>query len=108
MSEILQGTTPSLEIIISKTDFLVSDITKLEFTIRHNGIVSIHDLSEVTLDAERNSVAYLFTEIETLAMNPKQPIEYQLRFMFADSHIVGTKSRMIEIADLISKDVMSG
>lgn len=108
MNEILQGTTPSIQVTIKKTDFLVSDVTKLEFTIRHDGIVTKHGLSDVTLDTEKNSVAYLFSEEETLRMNPKKPIEYQLRFMFSDGHIVGTKQVMLTVADLISEDVMSG
>lgn len=36
MAEILQGTTPSLEIKIKTSDFLVADVVKLELALRHS------------------------------------------------------------------------
>lgn len=107
MSEILQGTTPSLEILVSTDDFLVTDITKLEFLIRYNMVTDTHGLSDVTIDAEANSIIYTFTEAETLAMVPGKQIKYQLRFMFSDHSIVGTPIMTLEVADLMSEDVMS-
>lgn len=107
MSEILQGTTPSLEILVSTDDFLVSDVTKLEFLIKYNMITNAHGLSDVTLDTEANSITYKFTEEETLAMVPGKQIKYQLRFMFSDGTICGTPIMALEVADLISQDVMT-
>lgn len=52
MNSILQGTTPNLKISISTDDFLVSDVTKLEFAMKHNGTTAFHGLDEVTLDTE--------------------------------------------------------
>lgn len=107
MAEILQGTTPSLEIKIKTSDFLVSDVVKLELALRHSGALSLYSLSDVTVDAENNSFTYKFSEAETLALVPKKPIIFQLRFMFADGSIVGTEPRVLHVADLMSGEVMS-
>ena len=107
MREILQGTTPSLELKIKKEDFNVLDVIKLELVMRHNGVMTIYGLGDVSVDTETNSFTYKFTEEETLAMVPKKSITYQLRFMFADGSIVGTKPMVLEVADLLSEDVMT-
>lgn len=107
MTEILQGTTPTLKINISTSDFLVSDVTKLELCIYHNNVKSIYGLSDVTTDTESNAFTYAFTEAETLAMNPKLPLYYQLRFMFEDGSIVGTNQQSISVAVLRSKEIMT-
>lgn len=107
MSEILQGTTPSLEIKISTDDFLVSDVVTLEWVIKHNGTTTTHSLSDVDVNTTNNSFVYTFTEDETLAMIPMMPVVYQLRFRFADGHIVGTTQMSLQVADLISEEVMT-
>lgn len=107
MSDILQGTTPGLKIKIKTTDFLMSDVTKLEFTIRHNGVKTIKDLNDVTVDTTENSFTYTFTEAETLALIPKKPLWYQCRFMFQDGSIVGTAKMSVNVTDLISEEVMT-
>ena len=107
MSEILQGTTPSLEVTIKKADFLVTDVIKLEFTIRYNFQTRKYGLSDVTADAVKNSFTYTFSEAETLSMKPGMNVDYQLRFLFSDGHILGTKQMHVAVEDLISKDVMS-
>lgn len=107
MSEILQGTTPEIEVKISTDDFLVSDVTKLEWTIKHNGRTTIYDLDDVTVDSTANSFKYTFTEAETLALDPEKRIRFQLRFMFNGGSIVGTKQMIIGVADLISEEVMT-
>lgn len=101
---ILQGTTPSLKVKISPTDFSVEDVSILEFNIYHNGIQTRHGLSDVLTDTTDNSFTYRFTEAETLAMNPKQPVRYQLRFVFADGSIVGTKEKSITVEMLRSRE----
>lgn len=107
MSEILQGTTPSLEIKINTADFDVSDVIKLELTMVNGGTPAKYGLDDVTVDTDENSFVYKFTEAETLALIPGRQLYYQLRFMFADGTIVGTKKMMIQVADLYSKDVMT-
>ena len=107
MSEILQGTTPSLKIKIALTDFHVEDVSKLELTIWNGVNQYIKGLTDVTVATADNSFTYDFTEAETLALNPNNPLGYQLRFMFSDGSIVGTEKASISVADLQSKEVMS-
>lgn len=108
MSEILQGTTPSLKIIIDPADFDVGDVIKLELTMLNGETSAKYGLSDVTVDTEANSFIYQFTETETLALIPSRSLFYQVRFMFADGTIVGTKKMQIQVADLYSEDVMTG
>lgn len=107
MSEILQGTTPSLEIKINTEDFSVGDVIKLELTMLNGETSMTRGLSDMTVDTEANSFTYKFTEAETFALVPKRPLYYQLRFLFADGTIVGTKPMSIQVADLYSEDVMT-
>lgn len=108
MSEILQGTTPSLEIKINTEDFAVGDVVELELSMWNGEVSTKYGLSDVTVDTEENSIIYRFTEAETLALIPNRSLYYQARFLFADGTIVGTKKEKIEVADLYSKDVMGG
>ena len=107
MSEILQGTTPSLEIKINTEDFSVGDVVKLELTMWNGDTSAKYGLNDVTVDEDANSIIYRFTEAETLALIPNRSLYYQARFLFADGTIVGTKKEKIEVADLYSEDVMS-
>lgn len=106
MAEILQGTTPSLEIQIAESDFSVSDVTKLELTIANGSSVAIHDLTEVAVDADENTITYTFTEEETLALKANDMLWYQLRFGFQDGSIVGTKKASLRVSDLISEETL--
>lgn len=108
MSEILQGTTPSIKIKINTDDFLVSDVVKLEFAICQENSVNIKSLSDVAVDTEDNAFTYTFTEEETLAMIPSKPLRCQLRFMFGNGEIVGTSKMTFRVSDLFSEEVMSG
>lgn len=107
MASILQGTTPSLEITIKPEDFAVSDVVKLEFVLKGGGLDIMKGLADVTLDAEENSITYKFSEAETLALDPKQHLYYQLRFSFPDGSIIGTRKASLRVEDLISEAVMS-
>ena len=106
MSSILQGTTPSLEIKISTDDFLVTEVAALELTFQNTGQPVTHDLSEVTVNADHNSIIYHFSEAETLALSPTVRLVWQARFGFADGSIVGTDKQSISVTDLISEAVM--
>ena len=105
-NSILQGTTPSLKIKIATTDFLVTDVTALELTFQNGSSVIKKSLSDVSV-GEDNSFTYSFTEAETLALNPSQPLLYQFRFGFTGGSIVGTQKATLRVADLISEAVMS-
>jgi hypothetical protein len=103
MSSILQGTTPGLEVPISSEDFLVTDVTSLELKFSQGGEVAVHNLAELTVDAEGNSFTYHFSEAETLALDPSRPLLWQMRFWFEDGNIVGTEQMLLDVADLIGE-----
>ena len=108
MSEILQGTTPSLKIKIAATDFHVEDVSKLELTIWNGVNQYIKGLSDVTMATEDNSFTYDFTEADTLALDSSKSFKWQMRCMFEDGNIVGTReSAPVTIEPLKSKEVMS-
>lgn len=71
---IYQGTTPTIEIEISRLP--VSNITSLSLAFSGR-VTIIKGLSDVTLDTEANKVIYTLTEAETMAL--ASPIVYQLR-----------------------------
>lgn len=100
MADVLQGTTPSLRIKIKPTDFTVDVVTALELKFWQADDVTVHDLNDVSLDVENNAFLYHFTEIETLALDPKKTMKYQARFWMPDGNIVGFKERAIGVAEL--------
>lgn len=102
---ILQGTTPKLEIKIP-SDFPVNTIEKVELTFLHNGQKNIVDIDGVVLTAQTNTITYTFTETETLALDPKQPLWWQLRIK-VPAGIVGTEKKQESVSDLISEAVLS-
>jgi len=104
---ILQGTTPGIQLGIATTDFLVTDIAKLEFAVSNMGVLTRHGLDDVVLDAEHNTITYTFTEAETLALKPIDMLRYQLRCELTDGSIVGTEKMTLRVADLMSEAVMS-
>ena len=108
MSEILRGTTPDFVIKVSTKDFVVSDVTKLEVTIWNGTRQTIYGLSDVTLDTTENSFGIHFTEADTLALDSSKSFKWQMRCMFEDGNIVGTReSAPVQIEPLHSKEVMT-
>lgn len=107
MASILQGTTPSITFNISEDDFAVTDVTKLELVLQNGPTILRKGLTDVSVDAEANSITYTFTEAETLALKPQNALNYQLRFAFQDGSIVGTRKASVRVEDLISEAVMS-
>lgn len=105
MDNILQGTTPTLTISIDPTDFSVSDLTGFELRIGQQSTVTIYSLSDVTIDPVENTVSYLFTEAETLALIPDILLAYQCRFFFADGNICGTDLMYLNVNDLMGSGV---
>lgn len=100
---LLQGTTPPF--VISVPEIPVTSIIGIELMFYHKGAKTKHDLSDVTVDAEENTLTYNFTETETLALDPDFPLFWQLRIKTA-SGIVGTLKEEINVEDLISEEVM--
>ena len=108
MSGILRGTTPDFVIKVSTDDFVVSDVTKLEVTIWNGTRQTIYGLEDVTVDSTDNSFGIHFTEADTLALDSSKTFRWQMRAMFADGNIVGTRqSAPISIEPLKSRKVMT-
>ena len=108
MSGILRGTTPDFVIKVNTDDFVVSDVTKLEVTIWNGTRQTIYVLSDVTVDATENAFGIHFTEADTLALDSSKSFKWQMRCMFEDGNIVGTReSAPVTIEPLKSKEVMS-
>ena len=106
MAEILQGTTPGIELTFATTDFLVSEVVACEFAIKNMDHLSLHGLDEVTLDAEANSITYHFTQAETLALDPRDSLRYQCRVKLAEDRVIGTEEAVIAVKRLMSKEVL--
>lgn len=105
---ILRGTTPDFVINVSTDDFVVSDVVKLEVTIWNGQRQTIYGLTDVTVDSTENSFGIHFTEADTLALDSSKSFRWQMRCMFQDGNIVGTKeSAPVQIEPLKSKEVMS-
>ena len=108
MNSILRGTTPDFAIKVKQEDFLVTDVVKLEVTIWNGTRQTIYGLSDVTLDTTENTFGIHFTEADTLALDSSKSFKWQMRAMFEDGNIVGTReSAPVTIEPLKSKEVMS-
>ena len=108
MSGILRGTTPDFVIKVKQEDFLVTDVVKLEVTIWNGTRQTIYGLTDVTVDSTENSFGIHFTEADTLALDSSKTFRWQMRCMFEDGNIVGTReSAPVQIEPLKSKEVMS-
>ena len=105
MNGILQGTTPHLEITIPDTCPL-SAVNAIELTIKHKDQVTKYGMSDVTVDTTNNKITYVFSETQTLALDPKAPVIWQLRLKTSGG-ILGTAEQEIRVYDLISEDVMA-
>lgn len=102
---ILQGTTPKLEITIPE-EFPVSTITEIELTFAHKDAKRMIGLAGVVVNSETNTITYSFTETETLALDPKYPLWWQLRIQ-VPAGIVGTEKKQVSVLDLMSEEQMT-
>ena len=108
MNGILRGTTPDFVIKVKQEDFLITDVTKLEVTVWNGSKQTIYGLSDVTLDTVQNAFGIHFSEADTLNLDSSKSFKWQMRAMFEDGNIVGTReSAPIEVDPLKSKEVMS-
>ena len=104
--ELLQGTTPDLVVRIPSI-IPVASIDKIELTFLHRSKKTILGNADVSLDAEENTITYVFPERFTLALDPNQKMFWQLR-LYVGNRVFGTKKKEISIEDLISTEVLSG
>lgn len=105
MEGILQGTTPTLRLILPE-DLPVSSLDEVELTLHNAGSTLVKGLADVTLDTEDNAIVYVFSESETLKLSVGTSLVYQLRTRVG-SMIQGTKKQAVAVHDLISDKEMA-
>lgn len=101
MSALMQGTTPSIKITISTEDFLLSNVTAMEFYILNGRNLNTYGMSDLTIDTTNNTITKTFTEEETASLDPKSKVVIQARFWFADGSIVGINKISLQVADML-------
>lgn len=105
MTNILQGTTPTLIIRVKKEDILLENVEKIELTFQQwsrNAIIKTGE--DLMVDYEENLIAYHFTEQETLDLLPRNDIQWQLRIKTIGGELFGTRISRFDVADLISME----
>lgn len=105
MSEILQGTTPTIKAKIPES-LSVVDINMAELTIMNGGVKLIKHMSDLVIDYEENALRYTFTEEETMELNGNSSLLIQFRFGLFGGRIVGTRQYRYSVYDLISEERM--
>ena len=80
----------------------LDSVTAIELTMKHRGRVEIYGADDVAVDTEANTITYSFTEAQTMAMDPRQDLIWQLRLK-NPTGIVGTLPAAIRVYDLISE-----
>lgn len=104
---ILQGTTPTITITVDDTEVALSDIAGVELCFSYPGNTLIKTEDDVTIDTTENTIAYTFTEAETLAFPAGGQVFWQLRLVAESGSILGTTKQGIRILDLISEEVLT-
>lgn len=100
MASIMQGTTPSITIMIDPDDFLLSNVTKIELYVRNSGTLTTYTAEDLTVDTEANTITLTFSEAETIAMNPKKFLTVQGRFWLGSS-VVGINKLTFGVSDMM-------
>ena len=101
MDSIMQGTTPELTITIKKTDFLLTDVEKIELVVQNGNNLTTYTEAELLLDSEANTVTLAFTEEETAALSRKYQVLVQARFWLTGGVVVGIKKISFQVADML-------
>ena len=101
MAEIMQGTTPSVTIKISKNQFLLSQVTAIELYVRNDGKTTTYTMDQLRVDTVANTVTKTFTEEETAALKPRSTVIIQGRFWFANGNVVGINKITFPVADMM-------
>ena len=101
MEAIMQGTTPSLTITIKDTDFLLSNVSKVELYVQNGKQIRTYTDADLTIDTEENTVTKKFTEEETSAFTRKTTLVVQARFFFPDNSVIGINKLQFAVSDML-------
>lgn len=105
MKTMLQGTTPTVVFGFSNSGLSVSDVSKAELTISSVNKQFTHTKGEMVVNTSNNTLAYTFTEEETLMLNDKYDAYYQL-YVKIGGQIYGTKKTPCNIFQKVKGSVM--
>ena len=101
MNGILQGTTPSLVLEADPEELWVDAAEKIELYVQNGGSIVTYTGSELTIDAEANTVTKAFTEAETAALKRGFPVVAQARFWMPSGQIVGSNKVSFAVEDML-------
>lgn len=101
MSEIMQGTTPSVTITIDTNDFLLSDVSSMELYVSNDGNLTTYTDEDLIINTANNTITKAFSEEETSRFNRNKSIVIQGRFWFANGNIVGINKLAFSTADML-------
>ena len=99
-SLIMQGTTPSITIQISPDDFLLSNVTAIELYMKNGNRMLTYKMTDLVIDTEANTLTKVFSEAETIKLQPKHSLIIQGRFWLGTS-VVGINKLVFDVADMM-------
>lgn len=109
MSEIMQGTTPTIVFHIDPEDLDISSVVALKLVFKQGSgskeYKIVKSLEDCDIFPVENLVSYKFKERETLGFDPKQSVSYQFRFRLGNDDILGTKKRTFGVEEWIDAEV---
>ena len=105
MEKLLQGTTPYLTISFEDTGLDVSDFSEAELTLKSGTAKVTKELSAMSVDTENNTLAYHFTETDTLSLSTTAAVYWQI-YVKIGAEIFGTRAERVRIFDKIKGTVM--
>lgn len=101
MASIMQGTTPTITITIDTDDFLVSDVTEIDYCIKNGDRVCSYTLDDLTVDTENNAFIKDLTETETSLFDHTKSVVVQFRVTLPGGDIIGINPIRFSVADFI-------
>lgn len=85
--DIIRGTTPYLVYEIDREEALVTDITNAKITLRHIGNVTVKGYEDLIINEEANTIAYHFTQGDTLALHAGKELVATLHVMVGEERL---------------------
>ena len=101
MSDIMQGTTPSLVLEVDPEDLWVETATRIELYVQNGGQIATYTGEDLTIDAEANTITKHFSEAETAAFRREFLVMAQARFWMPNGEVVGSRKVSFDVADML-------